>query len=1033
MHMRKMLLLGVGMQLSCMTLLAQDRTLTGRVTDENGQPIPSVSVQIKGTNRGTVTDANGNYTITVPSGAKALTFSSTEYQATDRNIGSGTTVNISMRNADRSMEEVVVVGYQVRRKKEEGGAVSTVSGRAIQNLPNVSVDRALQGRAAGVLVQSNNGIPGGGINVRVRGTGTFGSNAANQPLYVVDGVQMNIGGNSSFTEANALAFLNPNDIESIDVLKDAASASIYGSQAANGVVIVTTKKGRAGKTRFSLNAYTGVSERMKKLDNLSTREYIQARAEADFNRYGPQTPGYTFLDSRQWALGELSNATGLSYNTIFARGYNDKQIDSIINVLPNIDWQDETMRRGTIQNYDLSMSGGNDKTTFYLGGGYTYQSTIFNKVDFKRYTLSTNLTHKATDRLTLGLKMNLSTFEQKTPFATNGSFLGNPAFSAATIINVNRVYNEDGTYFGLLGNGQSLAGALNQNIVAVNDYNSGMQRTNQFVGSLNLDYKILSWLSYRAFVSLDYRLVQGQQYRDPRTNDGFAVKGRGTVESNWITNLLTTHTLNFDKAFGRFKTDGFVGYESRRDYSESINGENIGFPTPDFVTPASGVTPTFVGGAWSGYKRASVLGRVNLGYNQRYLLSVIARRDGSSKFGRENRFGVFPGIIGTWVIDRENFMKKADFISTLRLRASWGRTGNDLPLGNFTWRGLYGSGSQYNGNAGITYNSIEAPDVSWEINETANFGLDFGFFRNRLTGSVEYFNRKSKQALLTNPLSYLTGIGGYPSNVGEITINGTEVTLNGDLVRPRTADGLRVNLGVTFAYNFNKVSKIYGGYEVLPGDPSVRVGRSINSVFTQVYQGVNPATGRPMFLDTFGHITYAPQNRDRRYIGDQEPDYWGGVTASIGFKGFSIDALIGYEYGRLASDGQLNFMLETSSRTINGWQYSYDNRWQKPGDITSFPRIFEGGTEPGGVNSASASSRLWRKADYIRLRDLRVSYDFSSAVLRRLHLTTAKVYVQGQNLWTKSDWWGYDPEFVGTSTGIIPQTKNYNIGIQLGF
>lgn len=1021
------------MQLFSLSLLAQDRTVTGRVTDENGAPIPSVSVQIKGSNRGTVTDANGNYTLTVPNGTKSLTFSSAEYQSVDRPIGGNNTVSISLRSSDRSMDEVVVVGYQVRRKKEEGGAVSQVTGKAIQNLPNVSVDRALQGRAAGVLVQSNNGIPGGGINVRVRGTGTFGSNAANQPLYVIDGVQMNTSSQSSFTEANPLAFLNPNDIESIDVLKDAASASIYGSQAANGVVIVTTKRGRAGKTRFNFNAYTGTSERLKKLDNLDTRDWIQARTEAYYNRYSPQflPGGFTTLDAEMNALSELNNATGFNNNQIF--GWTQKQVDSAVATLPNVDWQDETMRKGSIQNYDLSMSGGTDKTTFYLSGGYTYQSTIFNKVDFKRYTMSTNLTHKATDRMTLGLKLNLSTYEQKAPFSTGGSQLGNPAFSSATILNVNKVYNSDGTYFGLLGNGQSLAGALNQNIIAVNEYNNAMQRTNQLVSSFNLDYKILNWLSYRGFVSLDYRLVQGSSYRDPRTNDGFAVKGRGTVESNWVTNVLTTQTLNFDKSFGRFKLDGLVGYEARRNNEESINGENIGFPTPDFVTAASGVTPTFVGGGWTGYKRASVLGRVNMAYDQKYILSVIARRDGSSKFGRDTKFGTFPGVIGTWVVDRERFMKKADFISSLRLRASWGRTGNDLPLGNFTWRGLYGSGVQYNGSAGITYNSIEAPDVSWETNETSNFGLDFGFFRNRVTGSVEYYVRKSKNALLTNPLPYLTGVSGFPNNVGEITINGTEVTLNAEVLRPHTPDGLRLNVGVTFAYNYNKVSKIYGGNDVLPGDPTVRVGRSVNSVFTQVYMGVNPATGRPMFLDTFGHITYSPQARDRRYIGDQEPDYWGGVTTSIQFKGFSIDALFGYEYGRLATDGQMNFMIENAQRTINGWQYAFDNRWRKPGDVTSYPRIYDAGVEPGGVNAASASSRLWRKADYIRLRDLRISYDLSQAIVRRLHLTQARFYVQGQNLWTYSDWWGYDPEFVGSSTGIIPQTKNYNIGIQLGF
>jgi len=1022
-----------------MPLLAQDRTIRGQVTDENGQPIPSVSVMVKGTKVGTVTDKDGNYTITVPANGRTLVFSAAEQGSRERNIGTSSTVNVSLSGGDKSMEEVVVVGYQVRKKREEGGAVSQIRGAAIQNLPNVSVDRALQGRAAGVLVQASNGIPGGAINVRVRGTGSILSGT--QPLYIVDGVQINMSQNSSFTQTNPLAFLNPNDIESIDVLKDAASAAIYGSQASNGVVIVTTKRGRAGKTRFNFNAYAGVSERLRTIPNLSTADWVQARAEADFNRWQPLSflpdnnivPGglpYTFLNSRQWALGELANATGIPFAVTST--FNDKQIDSVIATLPNTNWQDESMRRGTIQNYDLSMEGGNEKTTFYLGANYTYQSTIFDKVDFKRYGLNTSINHKATDRLNVGLKLNISSFDQQVPFATDGSFLGNPAFAAATILNVNPVRNTDGTYFGLPP-AQALAGALNQNIIAVNQYNTGNQRTNAFVGALNLDYKILNWLTFRSFASMDYRTVQGARFRDPRTNDGFNVRGRATTEVNWSTNFLTTQTLNFSKNFGQVSLDGLVGYEYRRENTEATNGESIGFPTPDFRTADAGATPVFVGQSWTGWRRSSGFVRVNAGYKQRYLLSVLGRRDGSSRFGSDNPFGNYYGIIGTWVMDREKFMKKLDWVSQLRMRLSFGQTGNDQ-IGNFAGRGLFsGSGIQYNGFAGTLYSQLPNPGLSWETNQTLNFGIDFGLFRNRISGSVEVYDRTTKDMLLPQQVGFVNGVASFTNNVGELNIKGVEVTLNGDVIRPTRNDGFRWNAGVTFSFAYNKVTRLFDGQQILPGDPSIRVGRSLGSVFTQVYEGVNPATGRPMFRDTFGMITYQPQLRDRRYIGDTEPDYWGGMTQTVSFKGFTLDALFTYEFGRLATDGQINFMIENGNRLINGWQTAFDKRWRRPGDITSYPRIFDTGVEPGGVNHASGSSRLWRKADFIRLRDVRLSYDLPNSLMRRVRLSSARIYVQGQNLWTISDWWGYDPEFVGTSTGIIPQTRNYNVGIQLGF
>lgn len=1028
--MRKLLACFVALLLTA-GVMAQNRSVTGRVTDAQGSPIPKITVSVKGSNEKAVTDENGNFKIVVPESARQLSISGVGFLSRDVAIGNGV-VNVSLSQDVKNIDEVVVVGYQTRKKREEGGAVSQVKGKEIANLPNVSVDRALQGRAAGVLVQANNGIPGGAINVRIRGASSFGGGT--QPLFVVDGVQFASGTTGSFTQNNPLAFLNPNDIESIDILKDAASAAIYGSQAANGVVVISTKKGKGGKTKFLANAMTGATNALKKFDVLNTQEYVNMRAEADFNRYSPhyRLSGipYPFLESQRWALGELSNATGLTYGGVTS-AYNQAQVDSLLRVLPTYDWQNEALQTGVTQNVDLSMSGGNDRTTFYLAGNYTKQSTIFKKVDFERYGLNLDVTNRVNDRLSFASKINFSTFNQKIPFATSGSFLGSPMFASPLIVPVNPIKNPDGSYFGLLPTG-SLAGILNQNIIAVNDFNSGNQRTNQLVGSLSADYKINKWLNYRAFISLDYNLTQGRQFRDPRSNDGFAVQGRGTVESNWRTNVLTTHTLNFKTELGKKgKLDGLVGYEHRRLVSEGINAEGIGFPSPQLNYLAAAATPQFVGDFYTANKRVSLFGRVNYNYDNRFLFSILARRDGSSTFGENTSFGVFPGLMATWNIDNEKFMQKATWVNQLRLRASWGQNGFD-GIGNFAARTLFFGGAQYNGAAGINFGGLANPNLSWEVKEETNIGIDYGVLNNRIYGSFEYFNTNRKSALLSRDVGFVNGFPNFSDNVGRINVKGFEATVNVEVIRPKRADGFKWTTNFNFAFLYNRITGLFGGLQVLP-DPSVRVGRSINSVFTQVYAGVNPATGRPMFVDTFNNLTYQPQLRDRRYIGDQEPDYIGGFGHTISYKGFALDALFTYEYGRLATDGQVNFMLENGNRTFNTLRFAYEGRWTKPGDITSYPRIFDTGTEPGGVNHVTGSSRIWRKADFIRLRDIRLSYTFPTSLISRLKLSSATFYVQGQNLWTYTEWWGYDPEFVGTTTGIIPQTKNVNVGLQIGF
>lgn len=1006
-----MLLLGVFA--ICTHLLAQNRTITGRITDDKGTGFPNASVTVKGTRIGTVTGPDGGFSISVPANASTLVVSSVGFGNQEVAINNRTTLDVTLTASTSSLDEVVVVGYQTRRKIDEAGAISTVRAADIENQPNVSLDKALQGRAAGVLVQSNNGIPGGAINVRIRGTGSF--QAGTQPLYIVDGVQLNTRNDASFTQSNPLSFLNPNDIESIDVLKD-ASASIYGASAANGVVIITTKKGRAGKTKFQFNTYAGQARAIKKFDLLNSQEYVQLRIEA----YQNANPTSTSIAIKNVVLGELRQPN--TYGT-------EKSADSAIALLPTTDFQDAVFRNAQIQNYEASASGGNDRTTFRIGSSFTTQEAILTKADFNRGTLKLDLTNKATDKLSITTSLNLSTAKQTVPFSTDGSFLGSPAFAASLIIPTNQIYNADGSFAGIPPN--NFAGSLNQNIVAVNEYNTGYNRTNQAVGNLSFDYKFADWISFRSFYGIDYRLVQGESYRDPRTPDGFNRRGLGQVQSNWNTNFITFQTFNLNTTINNLhRIDGVLGVEYKRENNEGISASAENFPSFQFRTINSAAVPLSSGGFFTGFRRLGFFSSANYSYDGRFIVNGILRYDYSSRFGENNPWGLFPAVKVAWNVDREKFMETQNTVSQLRLRASYGTTGNDQ-IGNFDSRGLFGSGTVYNGAAGINYTQLANPTLKWEVIRLANVGVDLALFRNRLNATLEVYSKLTTDALLDQPVQQTTGFSAFTSNIGSMENRGVEVTLGGDVIRSKNANGFKWNTNFVFAYNKNEVKALYNGLQELPGDPSTRVGRSIGSLFTQLYAGVNPATGRPMWYDSTGNITYLVQARDRVYIGDNQPEFTGGWNNALSYKGFTLEGFFQYEYGRMTSDGQVNFLMENLSR-FNQLQYIYDNRFTKPGQITSVPRQNVNGAESKGSGGLTGS-RTFFKADYVRLKNITLSYDLPASIYNRLSLSSARFYISGTNLHTFTDVRSYDVESFGTATGIIPQSKLFTAGIQIGF
>ncbi|GAB2529330.1 SusC/RagA family TonB-linked outer membrane protein [Rufibacter soli] len=1009
--MKKALLFSFALMLTLLTQAwAQTRTVTGRVTDTTtGEGMPGVTVLLKGSTTAAPTDVNGSYSISVPASGGTLVFSFIGYSNQEIAIGNQSTVNVRLATDARQISEIVVTGYGVQEKREVAGSIAQVSGASFENQPVASLDKALQGRAAGVVVQSANGLPGGAINVQIRGVGSI--NTSTTPLYIVDGVQLNVTDRASFTQSNPLSSINTNDIESIEVIKDAATAAVYGSQAANGVVIITTKRGKAGRTKFTANVYGGVSEPLKYFDVLNSQQLYQQKLEA-YQNYG-----YTIGDARILARRDF--------------GLADAAPETQVSTLPSYDWQKEVFKTGKVQNYELSASGGNEKTLFFISGGYNYQQAIATKADFERATLRMNLNHSASDNLSFETNLNLSTVGQNAPFTTAGTSIGGGPFAASLILPSNPFRNENGTYYGMPGTTPSFRGVLNQNVLAVNEYNEITQRTNGVIGTFAVNYKILPTLNFRSSYSLDYNLTQGFSYRDPRTSDGFARRGLAQQQSDWNTNFQTVQLLTYGAKFAEVhKVDVQAGFEYRTDQNQGFSASADNFPSFEFHNINSAANPVSTGGFQTGYKRTAVFSTLGYVYNGKYSVKGTLRYDGSSRFGANNRFGLFSGIAAAWNISEESFLKSVDWVNNLKVRASWGQNGRD-GIGNFDARYLYSGAGVYGGAAGIGPSSLPNPDLKWEVREMIDLGVDFAFFSNRVSGTIGGFLEKNKDLLFSQPLPTTSGYSSIRVNVGELEQKGLEFelnTVNLDL------GGFQWKTNFNYTYIHNEVTKLYGGAKVLPSDPSLRVGEDVGTIWSYAYAGVNPATGRPMWYDKDNNITYLPSAaNDRRVIGSTRPKYTGGLTNNFSYKGFDLDFLFQYQYGRRQSDGQVVFLMENGNRNLNAFTSIYERRWTAPGQITDVPRPNYTGAEYQGSNHVLGSTRTFLKTDYIRLKTIQLGYTLSESLLSRVKMRSARVYVQGSNLFTYADYPGYDPEFYGDATGIVPNAKNMTVGLQLGF
>ncbi|HVG40630.1 MAG TPA: SusC/RagA family TonB-linked outer membrane protein, partial [Chitinophagaceae bacterium] len=724
--MRKVLLLLGTLFLIGTSAFAQNRQLTGRVIDERGNGLANASITIKGTNSGTTTNSEGSFALSVPNTAQALVVSFIGLGEKEIPITRTDSYTITLSSTTKDLQEVVVVGYGTQRRANLTSSVGTVKGEDIENKPFTSVDQILQGKVAGMQVPTGTGQPGAAQPIRIRGIGSHTAGAS--PLYVIDGVIINSGDLSrNTTSANALAGINPNDVESVNVLKDAQATSIYGSRGSNGVVVITTKRGRAGKTKFRVDAEVGS------------------------NTYADLPSSGRFLNADEWLnlVGEgLKNA-----------GRTQAQIDATLTSFGkgtgvNTDWLDLVTRTGKQQQYNLSASGGDAKNQFYISGGYFKQEASVIRSEFERYSFRTNFKHVANDKLNFNVILGAGNTVQHSP-STGGTF-ANPVGAVGFLRPTQNPYNADGSYnISITGGTNFNSGVYNPLYIANNDrndYNNALIN-----GNLSGEYALLKNLKFTSRFGVDLNTISEYSFNNQFHGDGVSQGGIGIAADTRLFNWIVTNQFDYNTYIAdKWRIDAKVGYEAQKSKTYQVTARADGFPpSNDLYLSINAATPKTGSAAASDYSFAGLYSSVNVGYNDRYILSGSFRRDGSSRFG--DKYGNFWSVGAAWNIDKEDFVKDVSFLSGLKLRGSYGLTGNAAGIGNYAYRQTFAFGSNYNGLPGGTFNNVGNENLTWETQYQSNVGLDASFFKNRIALIFDYYNRTSGKLLFDRPLSRTTG------------------------------------------------------------------------------------------------------------------------------------------------------------------------------------------------------------------------------------------------------------------------------------
>ena len=1012
--MKKRLLLLLSLVVFSIGIITAQSNISGKVLDDKGTPMVGATVLVKGTTAGMVTDIDGNYSLEVPKGATTLVFSFVGFNSIEESIGNRTVINITMAQ-NSILNEVVVVGYGTQTKKELTGSVSKVSGDVLSKLPITSVDQALQGQAAGVQVTSNSGTPGGGVSIRVRGPSSI--TAGNQPLYVIDGIPINTGSYAQLgtggQSTNAIADLNPTDIASIEILKDAAAASIYGSRGSNGVILITTKRGKSGKSKVSLNTYYGVQEAWRRIEPQTGQEHIGTINEA----------------RRNVGLAALYSPTD-STNAA------------------NTNWQSEIFRTAPISNTDLSFEGGTDRLQYRVSGSYFDQKGIIIGSSFNRMSVRANVDNRLTDKLKMSFSSSYSrSLSNRLNNDNNIYGVVSAAFLTGGHIPVT---NADGTYardpFSSVENPVSAA------LLPV--FEAPTQRV---LANFSLDWEIAEGLTARSNVGAD--LINYREFRFyPSTVPAAAgVRGQGFEAFSNDQNLINENLLFYKKNFGGVKTDLVVGLSFQKDRSETLFAQGENFTGNTVKTLNASSVKKDIQSTRSLWGINSQFARMNLSYEGRYIISGSIRRDGASRFGKGNRYGVFPGVSAAWIISDEAFLKGNKTLSNLKVKGGWGIRGNSN-IGNFASRALIGAGFNYNQIAGLAPTQLGNNDLTWEQREDLTAGIEIGLLKDRIGLEFEVYKANTNNLLLDRPLPFTSGYGNISQNVGKMENKGIDIkvttqnivsknftwstTFNVSTYKNKVTDIVNefaqgfasyVDTGYALgAFRGYRTSNIFQNQGEI--DAANQIAREKTGRPTAVYQSTATRPGDIKFIDINGDglITSA----DQEIIGDANPKWFGGITNDFNIYGVDLSFFFQFMQG----NDVFNFTRAFSEgmNSVFGQFATVRTRWTPTNTNTEMPRAAWG--DPN--NNRRTSTRFLEDGSYMRLKNVSIGYSLPTSIISKMRLGTLRVYYSGQNLLTFTKYKGLDPEIStfgetntapGTDFLTFPQARTHTVGLNVSF
>ena len=1015
--------------------------INGTVVSDAGEPLPGVTIILKGTTTGTVTDLEGNFSISVPERPGTLVFSFVGFTPKEVSFTEATTFNVTLGEDTKALEEVVVVGYGTQKRADVTGAIATMDAEKLTERPLQRVDQALVGQMAGVRVQQTSGVPGQGFRVQVRGSGSI--TAGSEPLYVIDGFPLDVSAQNSgggFSTGNPLDNINPNDIQSIQVLKDASAAAIYGSRGANGVVIITTKSGKSGKPRITYNSYYGWNETARKLDVLSGEEWID-RAIESIN--------YAWVNSGE---GRTANQTSAEREAIlgsFNRGLilDERWLDPDHEGLMLVDWQDEIFRKGFVQNHQVTASGGTDAIKYYVSGDYLDQEGIAIGVGYKRYSGRANVDVTASDRLRFGLNLNPSYSIVNDPGVEGKDqqmhiAVGfQPVVEASTGLDVNVGENEPYRW-----------GVSRVSPVAVIRNSIGDREIFRTLISTYGEYDILEGLAFKTTFNFDIADATDKSF-----TPSFVDRNRtafGNFSGYRRLTYVNENTLSYNKVINEVHDVSALGgisynFGNFNDWQIRSAG---GFATDD-ITTLNAASNINVGRTYTFETRHTMLsyfGRLQYNYDSRYLFSVTVRRDGSSRFGSGTKWGTFPSASAGWRISEEDFMDNVGAVSDLKLRASWGISGNNA-IGNYSHIAMLGfSNYSFGGNlaTGQVPVNFPNPNLGWEEAESFNIGIDLGLFENRIFTSLDYYTRTNRNLLLEIPVPTATGFGRALTNIGEVFNEG----LDWELTTHNTTGELRWDTNLNLSWNRNEVvqlgpnnTPIYGGAFDIPHNV-LMVGEPMYSLYVVQQDGIltaediasgaaiygNQTEGDPKYVDANDDGVITPE--DRVLSGHPNPDFVWGINNTFYWKGFDLNVLFQGQWG-----GKIYSTFGRGlDRTGMGWVENtlglHRDRWRSP-------------EEPGAGLRGKAYSSFGRikntdwlyPNDYWRARNITLGYNLGQLgfIDRSNFIQGARIYITAEN-WFGGDQYtgGFNPEAVNTAGddyGAFPLSKSMIFGLNFTF